>query len=104
MVDVAEVVGVLVIGASLAIAALAFSSAVGEVRTTVAVPLRCTAFLVASAASCGVTPTLVGLEAAGMGAGAWAETDAAPKTSMAARGRNLREDFIADLSKVFKKN
>ena len=35
------------------------STALGEVRTTVAVSLRGTAFLVASAAACGVTPTAV---------------------------------------------
>ena len=35
------------------------STALGEVRTTVAVSLRGTAFLVASAAACGVTPTEV---------------------------------------------
>lgn len=54
---------------SSAITALAFSSADGEVRTTVAVSLRGTAFCVAWAASCGVTPTVVGVEAAVIGAG-----------------------------------
>lgn len=63
------VVVLLVDFVSSAITALAFSSAEGEVRTNVAVSLRGTAFCVASAASWGVTPTLVGVEAAVMGAG-----------------------------------
>ena len=47
----------------------ALSAAVGAVFTKVAVSLRGTAFCVAVAASCGVTPTVVAAEAAPIGAG-----------------------------------
>lgn len=43
-------------GAVVPAALRAVSAALGDVRTTVAVSLRGTAFLVASAAACGVTP------------------------------------------------
>ena len=70
----------------LSMAALALSTADGEVRTTVPVSLRGTAFCVASAAFCGVTPTVLGVEDPGMaGAGVCAKAPPAPSASAAAK-------------------
>jgi hypothetical protein len=55
-------------------AALARAAGEGAVRTTVAVSLRGTAWRLADAASCGVTPTVAGAEAPAAGAAVWAET------------------------------
>ena len=67
----------------------ALSAAVGAVCTSVPVSLRGTAFCVAVAASCGVTPIVVGAEAVPIGAGVCAETLLSGKASTAARGIDL---------------
>ena len=67
----------------------ALSAADGAVCTRVAVSLRGTAFSVAIAASCGVTPMVVVAEAAPIGAVVWAETLLSAKASTAARGMDL---------------
>ena len=70
----------------LSMAALALSTAEGEVRTTVPVSLRGTAFWVASAAFCGETPTVLGVEDGCMaGAGVCAKAPPAANVSTAAR-------------------
>ena len=82
------VVVVVVVGASF-IVLRALSAADGAVCTRVAVSLRGTAFSVAIAASCGVTPMVVVAEAAPIGAVVWAETLLSAKASTAARGMDL---------------
>ena len=85
---VVVVVVVVVVGASF-IVLRALSAADGAVCTRVAVSLRGTAFWVAIAASCGVTPMVVVAEAAPIGAVVWAETLLSAKASTADRGIDL---------------
>jgi hypothetical protein len=70
-------------------ASLAWAAGEGAVRTKVPVSLRGTAFLRASAASCGVTPTVAGVEAVAAGAAVWAEALATISASTAPAGINL---------------
>lgn len=84
--------GVVAVGVAvvlLVMASLALAAGEGAVRTKVPVSLRGTAFLRASAASCGVTPTVAGVEAVAAGAAVWAEALATISASTAPAGINL---------------
>ena len=61
----------------------------GAVRTTVAVSLRGTAWRLAFAASCGVTPIVVGADAPVAGIGVWADALAVASAMSAPRDINL---------------
>ena len=89
---VVAVVAVVAVGAAVVLpvmASLAWAAGEGAVRTKVPVSLRGTAFLRASAASCGVTPTVAGVEAVAAGAAVWAEALATISASTAPAGINL---------------
>jgi hypothetical protein len=79
-------------------ASLALLAGDGEVRTSVAVSLRGTAFCVASAASFGLTPTVAGVEAvaavAATGAAVCAEALAAVRANAAASAIDLMKRFM----------
>jgi hypothetical protein len=76
-------------------ASLALLAGDGEVRTSVAVSLRGTAFCVASAASFGLTPTVAGAEAvAATGAAVCAEALAAVRANAAASAMDLMIRFM----------
>ena len=64
-------------------AALARLAGDGAVRTTVAVSLRGTACWLARAASCGVTPKVLGADAPEAGGVVWAKAPAAARASSA---------------------
>jgi hypothetical protein len=75
-------------------ASLALVAGEGAVRTTVAVSLRGTACCVAFAASCGLTPMVVGAEAFGAGAVVCAETLAIVSVNTTARGMTFMKGFM----------
>jgi hypothetical protein len=83
---VAGVAGVAVVSF---MASLARCIGDGAVRTTVAVSLRGTAWRLAFAASCGVTPIVVGADAPVAGIGVWADALAVASAMSAPRDINL---------------
>ncbi len=88
----AAVLPVLLAGAAVVLppmASLARCAGDGAVRTTVAVSLRGTAWRLAVAASCGVTPIVVGADAPAAGAAVWAETLATASAIKAPREIDL---------------
>jgi hypothetical protein len=80
--------------AALLTASLARAAGEGAVRTTVAVSLRGTAWRLAVAASCGVTPMVDGAEAPAAGAAVWAEALAMTTASRAPKGIDLIKRFM----------
>jgi hypothetical protein len=82
------------LAALLLTASLARAAGEGAVRTTVAVSLRGTAWRLAVAASCGVTPTVAGADAPAAGAVVWAEALAMTTASRAPKGIDLIKRFM----------
>jgi len=91
---VAAVLPVAAVDAPLAAPFTARAAGEGAVRTTVAVSLRGTAWRLAVAASCGVTPKVAGADAPAAGAAVWAEALAMTTASRAPNGIDLMKRFM----------